>query len=192
MTWKRHLSFFGLAAVISALVVLATPLFLTRSSVMFSDPVAVTAADMAWWQSVTSDSLQSGEQLIRQEAGGIGWSVMFLHVETSTTSRQWIVRIRCGLPFECFEGRIRHVPYGPTVRESIAQLQFGSITRQVPTRILPWRFATNVLILAAAIFLLGLCIVRIRRAWRMCRGRCAACGYRLDILARCPECGQTR
>jgi hypothetical protein len=49
----------------------------------------------------------------------------------------------------------------------------------------------DTLVYAAAIWAIGWCIILYKRARRVHAGLCRACGYEINQLPICPECGLT-
>lgn len=61
----------------------------------------------------------------------------------------------------------------------------------IPLLPIPLGFMLNTLFYAAILFTLRAAHTMTRRALRVRRGRCPACGYDASDLPRCPECGHT-
>ncbi|MBY0307403.1 MAG: hypothetical protein K2Q09_01550, partial [Phycisphaerales bacterium] len=56
-----------------------------------------------------------------------------------------------------------------------------------------WRgFALNTAVFATLLWVSQACFIAVRRSRRRAASRCELCGYPLDRLAKCPECGPVR
>ena len=67
----------------------------------------------------------------------------------------------------------------------------GDPSARLPLRPRPLAFLGNALIYTVVLLTLHAVWYEGRERWRTRRGRCAACGYDIAGVERCPECGET-
>ena len=65
----------------------------------------------------------------------------------------------------------------------------NSVLTRIPVQIRPLQFAANTLFYGVGAFAIRLLIVRIKHSRRKRSGLCVACGYAIEDLNVCPECG---
>ncbi|MBX3357862.1 MAG: hypothetical protein KF745_05490 [Phycisphaeraceae bacterium] len=136
-----------------------------------------------------------------QQVDEYGWVHGYRHAE----QRAW--RMQVGIPFVAMEARgfdglnSPELPRAPwksasRLRESISGVFVHTTVNGRPdARLLPVRplwpgFALNSAIYAAAAFALLTAAARLNTALRRRRaGHCATCGYAVNELPQCPECG---
>ena len=70
--------------------------------------------------------------------------------------------------------------------------RYGNPRFCIPLRVQPVGLAANIALAWVLWFLVLLSASEIRRAFLRRRGRCTSCGYQVDNLDTCPECGSSR
>lgn len=107
--------------------------------------------------------------------------------------------VRAGLPFRAFEDVYLehvHMEFREVARDDpaiqvpdsfpVARMS-GNIVPIIPR---PLGFAADTVFFAGCFLALGMGYSGIRGVWRGRRGACSGCGYLLEGLALCPECGK--
>jgi hypothetical protein len=111
-----------------------------------------------------------------------------------------IERVEVGWPWGTMEWigtmDLRHRKDGWTWRDGLEPPRWGGAITQGASRRLPlvalWPgFAYSALTIGAVLFVVQLVPRGVRRGLRRRRGRCVACGYELQGLVKCPECGRS-
>ena len=65
----------------------------------------------------------------------------------------------------------------------------NSIFYQIPVQIRPLQFLVNTLFYSIVLYAIHLLIVRLKQSSRHRQGLCVGCGYAIEDLNVCPECG---
>ncbi len=114
---------------------------------------------------------------------GWPWRTMEATARWDPSDRAWGERTWSGAIL--LPQRAGTVSLGPT--RSVPPIE-----RVLPLRPLPWRFVASTLVIGAVLLGAPALGRALRRAMRVRRGLCGACGYDARGLAICPECGAAR
>lgn len=131
--------------------------------------------------------------------GAVEFSAAVREVLESTRDGDWhyIMVQQCGWPMKCLEGvRVIHRSKPPSNHRAVSLPEWlqsvgGEHVSSVPIGILSWPFVCNVTIYWSGVSVTCWGVRRLRRHWRVSKGRCAGCGYP-QCCGRCPECGSQR
>jgi hypothetical protein len=160
--------------------------------------------DPAWREKYLERDVFTQRQTVAV-SGAVGVESEHTVVSNMDDSNRQVAHVgvlRSGWPFLCFEAfstscrhdlktpqrsyRWQHVVHIPKSWQAQSEWQI------IPIKPIWAGFAGNVLIYAAAIWMVVDGWRTVRRAWRKRSGRCFGCGYELGGLrdrTRCPECG---
>ncbi len=139
--------------------------------------------------------------LSSERVAGIGTGV----TEYERTERldrfhtRFVSRIECGLPqrsfsyFRTFVDEVGSSPagYGEYTDAILVsannQIWFRMQRPAIPLRVMPWRFASNIVVFVFLIYALLFLLLCLRSTLRVSQKRCIHCAYPILFVA-CPEC----